>query len=84
MVEKHLSDWHLGPYSVYFIFFVANEWTLLVRVFHYTWLEGLSSVKHSSLLGLFVGYKQNEAVPVFYCRDSISATVDSKPIFEIL
>jgi hypothetical protein len=62
MVEKHLPDWHLGPYTVHFIFFVANEWTLWAKVFHYTWLEGLARVKHSSLLGLLVGYKQNKAL----------------------
>jgi hypothetical protein len=31
-------------------------------VFHYTWMERLASVKHSSLLGPFVGYEEDEVL----------------------
>jgi hypothetical protein len=29
---------------------------------HYTWLERLACEKHSSLLGLFVSYEENEVL----------------------
>ncbi len=69
-----------------FIFFVANEWALLVTVFHYTWLEGLAKVKRSSLSDLLVSYQENEALWIWslFSIAAILFHLDSKPIFDIL
>jgi hypothetical protein len=44
------------------IFFVTYHWTQQARVLHYTRLERLARDKHSSLLGPFVSYEENEVL----------------------
>ncbi len=40
-------------------FFIAYEWAQKVTVLYCTRLERLANDKHSSLLGSFVSYKEN-------------------------
>ncbi len=51
-----------GPYSQHFIFFVTYELAIITTVLHYTKLERLAMDKHSSLLGIFVSYEENEVL----------------------
>ncbi len=41
---------------------LTYEWAREARVLHYTWLQGLPSYKHSSLLGPFVSYVEKEVL----------------------
>ncbi len=44
------------------IFCVKYEWAQQVRVLHNTKPERFAMYKHTSLLGLFVSYKENEVL----------------------
>ncbi len=60
----------LGIYSQDFIFFETYEWAQLSSVLHYTRLEKLARNKHSSLLGSFINYEENEVLWI-----TVSATL---------
>jgi hypothetical protein len=47
-------------YSTFF--FVTYEWAQKAIVLYYTKLEKLASDKHSSLLGQFICFKENDAL----------------------
>jgi hypothetical protein len=49
-------------YLQHFNFFITNEWTKLDRVLYYTRIERVGKGKHSSLLDLFISYKENEVL----------------------
>ncbi len=51
---------NLGPDSQYSIISLTYEWAQKARMFHYIRLERLGRGKHSSLLGPFISYYDNE------------------------
>ncbi len=48
------------PYSHYSIFFITYLRAQLNIVLHYSKIERVAKDKHSSLLDLFISYKENE------------------------
>ncbi len=53
-----------GPYSQHFIFFATYKWAQKAWVLNNTRLEKLASNKHSSLLGQFLSFGENEALSI--------------------
>ncbi len=44
------------------VIILADTYIIYVRVLHYTRLERLASDKHSSILGPFMSYEENEVL----------------------
>ncbi len=61
--NKKRSVMNMRMYS-HFIYFVTYEWAQF-RLFHYTNLERLACDTHSSLLGPFMIYKENEMLCIW-------------------
>ncbi len=57
---------HQIPYSQHLIFFITYECAQLARVLDYATSERLANDKHSSLLGPFVNYEENEVLWKFH------------------
>ncbi len=51
-----------GTDSQYFIYFATYKWAKYARALDYTRLKRFASYKHSTLLGLFVGWEGNEVL----------------------
>ncbi len=58
--KKQINEMALGPYSQHFMLFVTYEWAQKARELHYTRLEELAKVKHSSFMGPFLRNEENE------------------------
>ncbi len=60
--KSYLRQELQGPFSQNYIFFVTYEFAKKAGVLHYMKAEMLVSEKHTSLLGPFISYEENEVL----------------------
>jgi len=59
---KNFTSENQGRYSQHFIFFGTFKWAHSARALHYNRQEVLARDKHSSVLGPFKRYEENEVL----------------------